>query len=79
MLNLISSVLQQECKQESVNVDKGRITGSAPPRKNSPFPPNGGRSHAFAFLDLGRSVLFVIPRYDEVSSTCERALHANDF
>jgi len=28
MLNLISSVLQQECKQESENLDKGRITGS---------------------------------------------------
>ena len=54
MLNLISSVLQQECKQESENLDKGRITGSAPPEK-MPLPLNGGRSHAFLFLDLGRS------------------------
>ena len=38
MLNLISSVLQQECKQESENLDKGRITDSAPPEKNCPFP-----------------------------------------
>ena len=38
MLNLISSVLQQECKQESENLDKGRITCSAPPGKNCPFP-----------------------------------------
>jgi len=39
MLNLISSVLQQECKQELVNLDKGRITGSAPsPEKIAPFP-----------------------------------------
>jgi len=30
MLNLISSVLQQECKQESESLDKGYITGSAP-------------------------------------------------
>jgi len=41
MLNLISSVLQQECKQESENLDKGRITGSAsspsPPEKIAPF------------------------------------------
>jgi len=57
MLNLISSVLQQECKQESENLDKGRITGSAPPPRNKfPLPLNGGRSHAFSFLDLGRSV-----------------------
>ena len=55
MLNLVSSVLQQEYKQESENLDKGRITGSAPPpEKIAPFP-NGGRSHAFSFLDLGRS------------------------
>jgi len=41
MLNLISSVLQQECKQESENLDKGRITGSAassPREKIAPFP-----------------------------------------
>jgi len=39
MLNLISSVLQQECKQESENLDKGRITGSAAsPRKIAPSP-----------------------------------------
>jgi len=38
MLNLISSVLQQECKQVSENLDKGRITDSAPPEKNCPFP-----------------------------------------
>jgi len=38
MLNSISSVLQQECKQESENLDKGRITGSALPEKNAPFP-----------------------------------------
>ena len=39
MLNLISSVLQQECKQESESLYKGRITGSAPPpEKNAPFP-----------------------------------------
>jgi len=43
MLNLISSILQQECKQESENLDKGRITGSAPspsppPKKIAPFP-----------------------------------------
>jgi len=55
MLNLISSVLQQECKQESENLDKGRITGSAPPPKKLPLSLNGGRSHAFSFLDLGRS------------------------
>jgi len=57
MLNLISSVLQQECKQESENLDKGRITGSAPSPswKKLPLPLNGGRSHAFSFLDLGRS------------------------
>ena len=56
MLNLISSVLQQECKQESESLDKGRITGSAPPPKKLPLPLNGGRSHAFSsFLDLGRS------------------------
>jgi len=35
MLNLISSVLQQEYKQESENLDKGRITGSAPPPKKT--------------------------------------------
>jgi len=41
MLNLISSVLQQECKQESEYLDKGRITGSAPsppPKKIAPSP-----------------------------------------
>jgi len=38
MLNLISSVLQQECKQESENLDKGRITGSALPEKIAPSP-----------------------------------------
>jgi len=53
-VNLISSGLQQECKQESENLDKGRITGSAPPEK-MPLPLNGGRSHAFSFLDVGRS------------------------
>jgi len=37
-VNLISSGLQQECKQESENLDKGRITGSAPPEKNAPSP-----------------------------------------
>jgi len=57
MLNLIFSVLQQECKQESENLDKGRITGSASslPRKKLSLPLNGGQSHAFSFLDLGRS------------------------
>jgi len=31
--------LQQGCKQESENLDKGRITGSAPPpEKIAPFP-----------------------------------------
>jgi len=77
MLNLISSVLQQECKQESENLDKGRITGSAPsPPKNLPLSLNGGRSHAFSFLDLGRSAttvatlshgasIFVYNTYDE--------------
>jgi len=39
MLNLISSVLQQECKQESENLDKGRITGSAPLRKKIALSP----------------------------------------
>jgi len=38
MLNLISSVLQQECKQESENLDRGRITGSAPPEKIASSP-----------------------------------------
>ena len=38
MLNLIYSVLQQECKQESENLDKGRITGLPPPEKNCHFP-----------------------------------------
>jgi len=38
------------------NLDKGRITGSAPPPpKKLPLPLNGGRSQAFSFLDLGRS------------------------
>jgi len=60
MLNLISSVLQQECKQESENLDKGRIRGIAPPPKKLPLPLNGGRSHAFSFLDLGRSVMEVL-------------------
>ena len=43
MLNLISSVLQQECKQESENLEKGRITDSQavlppPPEKIAHFP-----------------------------------------
>jgi len=38
-MNLISSVLQQECKQESENLEKGRITGRLPPpEKIAPSP-----------------------------------------
>jgi len=51
---LISSGLQQECKQESENLDKGRITGSAPPEKNAPSPEWRTVSRIF-ILDVGRS------------------------
>jgi len=38
MLNLISSVLQQECKQESENLDERPHHRQCSPRKNCPFP-----------------------------------------
>jgi len=71
MLNLIYSVLQQECKQESENLDKGRVTGTAPPGKKLPLPLNGGRSHAFSFLDLGRSAF-------DIGNSSNSVLHDDD-